>query len=102
VTQKQLTDSEVGQITGRHNAAVTNLGSSSVDVQLGGVYALQHVMQDYPSYQPTVITVLCAFARDQKTPIPPSGSLRPLATRNRPLWQPLCRPPCRGPRRRSP
>ena len=68
VTQQQLTDSERGQITDRYNAAVGNLGSSSADVQLGGIYALQHVMQDYPAYQPTVVAVLCAFARGQSSP----------------------------------
>jgi uncharacterized protein YjbI with pentapeptide repeats len=67
-TQQQLTVTELGQITDRYNAAVTNLGSSSVDIRLGGIYALQHVMQDDPLYQPTVVAVLCAFARGQIVP----------------------------------
>ena len=35
-----------GQITDRYNAAITNLGSRSIDVRLGGIYALQRLMQD--------------------------------------------------------
>jgi uncharacterized protein YjbI with pentapeptide repeats len=75
-TQQQLTITELGQITDRYNAAVANLGNdNSIDIRLGGIYALQHVMQDDPLYQPTVAAVLSAFARDEST----SGS-RPEAT----------------------
>ena len=56
---------EQGQITDRYNAAITNLGSRSIDVRLGGIYALQRLMQDSPRDQPTVVAVLCAFVRDQ-------------------------------------
>lgn len=67
-TRRQLQIAEQGQITDRYNAAVTNLGSPSIEVRLGGVYALQHLMQDTPSYQPTIIAVLCAFVRNQTSP----------------------------------
>jgi hypothetical protein len=63
-TDAQLKITEQGQITDRYNAAITNLGSSSVDVRLGGIYALQRMMQDSPRDQPTVVAVLCAFVRD--------------------------------------
>ena len=63
-TRQQLQIAEQGQITDRYNAAVTNLGSPSVDVRLGGIYALQRIMQDSPRDQPTVVAVLCAFVRD--------------------------------------
>ena len=63
-TRQQLQTTEQGQITDRYNAAITNLGSSSVDVRLGGIYALQRIMQDSPRDQPTVVAVLCAFVRD--------------------------------------
>src|SRR5262245_27391468 len=45
-TNDQLQLAEQGQITDRYNAAITNLGSPSVDVRLGGIYALQRIMQD--------------------------------------------------------
>src|SRR5256885_1759027 len=63
-TNRQLGIAEQGQVTDRYNAATTNLGSSSVDVRLGGIYALQRIMQDSPRDQPTVVAVLCAFVRD--------------------------------------
>ena len=63
-TNNQLQITEQGQITDRYNAAITNLGSRSVDVRLGGIYALQRIMQDSPRDQPTVVAVLCAFVRD--------------------------------------
>jgi uncharacterized protein YjbI with pentapeptide repeats len=61
-TQVQITQQE--QITDRYTAAITNLGSKPIEVRLGGVYALQRIMQDSPRDQPTVIAVLCAFTRD--------------------------------------
>ena len=62
-TNDQLQIAEQGQITDRYNAAITNLGSASTDVQLGGIYALQRLMQDSPRDQPTIVAVLCAFVR---------------------------------------
>ncbi|WP_412074607.1 pentapeptide repeat-containing protein [Streptomyces xanthophaeus] len=55
-----------GQITDRYTAAVENLGNKdSEDVRLGGIYALQRIMQDSPRDQPTVINVLTSFIRSQ-------------------------------------
>ena len=56
-TNKDLQISEQGQITTRYNAAVTNLGSASLDVRLGGIYALQRIMQDSSRDQRTVVSV---------------------------------------------
>ncbi|MFD7480789.1 pentapeptide repeat-containing protein [Streptomyces sp. NPDC059837] len=55
--------SEEGQITDRYTDAVTNLGSNTVDVRLGGIYALQRIMTDSSRDQSTVIRVLSAFVR---------------------------------------
>ena len=64
-TNDQLQIAEQGLITDRYNAAITNLGSASTDVQLGGIYACpQRLMQDSPRDQPTIVAVLCAFVRD--------------------------------------
>ncbi|MER7406070.1 pentapeptide repeat-containing protein [Streptomyces sp. NPDC000070] len=51
------------QITDRYTAAVTNLGDDSVDVRLGGIYALQRIMQDSPRDHPTIANVLAAYIR---------------------------------------
>jgi uncharacterized protein YjbI with pentapeptide repeats len=64
-TNHQLYVTEQGQITDRYNAAIANLASPSIDVRLGGIYALQRIMQDSSRDQPTVIAVLCAFVRDR-------------------------------------
>jgi uncharacterized protein YjbI with pentapeptide repeats len=71
-TNKDLRISEQGQITNRFNAAITNLGSPSLDVRLGGIYALQRIMQDSSRDQRTVVSVLSAFVR-QHAPVPDSG-----------------------------
>jgi uncharacterized protein YjbI with pentapeptide repeats len=63
-TNDQLKVAEQGQITDRYNAAITNLGASSIDVRLGGIYALQRLMQDSRRDQATVVATLCAFVRE--------------------------------------
>jgi uncharacterized protein YjbI with pentapeptide repeats len=68
-TFQSVQATQQGQITDRYNAAITNIGSSSIEVRLGGIYALQRLMQDSPRDQPTVIAVLCAFVRDQTASI---------------------------------
>ncbi|QIP85598.1 hypothetical protein GLX30_17895 [Streptomyces sp. Tu 2975] len=60
---KELRISEHGQITSRFNAAINNLGSDSLDVRLGGIYALQRIMQDSARDHPAVVSVLAAFAQ---------------------------------------
>ncbi|WP_371621563.1 hypothetical protein OG245_00620 [Streptomyces sp. NBC_01116] len=42
-----------GQITDRYTAAVGNLGEDKMDVRLGGIYALERIMQDSRRDQPT-------------------------------------------------
>jgi hypothetical protein len=64
-TNDQLQLAEQGQLIDRYNAAITNLGSGSIDVRLGGIYALQRLMHDSPPDQPTIVAVLCAFVRDR-------------------------------------
>ncbi|MFE7885973.1 hypothetical protein ACFU3J_20070, partial [Streptomyces sp. NPDC057411] len=43
---KELRIAEKGQITTRFNTAIGNLGSQSMDVRLGGIYALERIMKD--------------------------------------------------------
>ena len=65
---------ESGQITDRFNAAVTNLGSGTMTIRIGGLYALQRIMLDSPRDQPAVIIqVLAAFVR-QQAPNSPAAS----------------------------
>ncbi|MDQ0753039.1 uncharacterized protein YjbI with pentapeptide repeats [Streptomyces africanus] len=60
---RELRISEHGQITSRFNNAINNLGSQSLDVRLGGIYALGRIMQDSARDHPTVVSVLTAFAQ---------------------------------------
>lgn len=76
---KELRISEQGQITNRFNAAVTNLGSDSVDVRLGGIYGLERIMQDSARDHPTVVSVLTAYVR-RHAPLPKSDTERKKTT----------------------
>ncbi|MFF4254853.1 pentapeptide repeat-containing protein [Streptomyces sp. NPDC001663] len=58
---KELQVSEQGQITNRFNAAVTNLGSPSTDVRLGGIYALERIMEDSERDAETIPLILSAY-----------------------------------------
>ncbi|MDQ0938490.1 hypothetical protein QFZ67_000195 [Streptomyces sp. V1I1] len=66
-----------GQITDRYNAAVQNLGSDSLDIRLGGIYALQRIMEDSPRDEPTVVRVLSAFIRTRSTTLAKWASTKP-------------------------
>src|SRR6476620_4682083 len=63
INNAQLRINEEGQITDRFNAAITNLGSSSIAIRMGGIYALQSIMQDSYREQSAVVEVLSAFIR---------------------------------------
>nr|MDT0517835.1 pentapeptide repeat-containing protein [Streptomyces sp. DSM 41633] len=71
-TGTELRIAEQGQITSRFNEAVSHLGSKSLDVRFGGIYALERIMQDSPRDQPRIISVLSAYARTH-TPVPADG-----------------------------
>lgn len=66
---KELQIIEDQQITTRFNAAVGNLASKSVDVRLGGIYALERIMKDSAADQPAIVSVLSAYVR-QHAPLP--------------------------------
>ncbi|MFI2759989.1 pentapeptide repeat-containing protein [Streptomyces echinatus] len=61
---KELRISEQGQITTRFNTAIGNLGSRSLDIRLGGIYALRRIMEDSARDHPAVVSVLSAFAQE--------------------------------------
>nr|WSW49875.1 pentapeptide repeat-containing protein [Streptomyces sp. NBC_01001] len=73
-TSKELRIAEEGQITNRFTAAIGNLGSSSVDVRLGGIYALERIMNDSPRDQATVVSVLSAYVR-RHAPVPTAAPM---------------------------
>ncbi|MFJ3439211.1 pentapeptide repeat-containing protein [Streptomyces cyaneofuscatus] len=80
-----------GQITDRYTAAVGNLGEDKMDVRLGGIYALERIMQDSRRDQPTISNVLATYirthaakppAKGQDVPADVQAALTVLATRD--------------------
>ncbi len=53
-----------GQLIERYTRAVDQLGADTVDVRLGGIYALERIARSSPEDHPTVVEVLSAFVRE--------------------------------------
>jgi hypothetical protein len=53
--------SREGHLTDRYTKAVEQLGSDKIEVQLGGIYALERLMRDSSTDQPTIVEVLAAY-----------------------------------------
>ncbi|WP_369148993.1 pentapeptide repeat-containing protein [Streptomyces sp. R44] len=85
---EELRISQEGQITARYNAAVTNLGSGSADVRVGGIYALERIMRDSPRDNATGLSVLAAYVRAHAR-LPAGGLQRPAPTVAAPPAEPL-------------
>jgi hypothetical protein len=61
--QRQAHLVEQGQITDRFSKAVEQLGSGKPDVEMGGAYALQRIMNDSDVDRPAVVRILSAYVR---------------------------------------
>lgn len=72
IGQEELRTAREGQITDRYTKAVEQLASSTTDVRLGAIYALQRIAVDSPEDRLTIRSVLAAFVRnhDLCTPRP--------------------------------
>jgi uncharacterized protein YjbI with pentapeptide repeats len=66
--------SQQGQFTDRYAKAIEQLGNrDSVEVRLGGIYALERLMRDSKDDQPTIVEVLAAYVREKaRAPVPTS------------------------------
>lgn len=64
ISQENLKITEEGKITDRFSKAVEMLGSTNLDVRLGGIYALERIASDSPKDHWTAIEVLTAFIRE--------------------------------------
>lgn len=74
-TWREVRVAEQGQLTARFNDAITNLGSESLDVRFGGIYALERIMQDSPRDQPRIVLVLSAYVRRHAS-VPATGFVK--------------------------
>ena len=61
-SRAQLRVTQEGQITERFTRAVDQLGSS-IDVQLGGIYALQQIGRSSPEERSAIYEILAAYVR---------------------------------------
>lgn len=76
VSQRTLELTEQGQVTDRYTKAIGQLGSSTVDVTIGGIYALERIAHDSSRDHPTVMEVLAACIREhspEQWPLVPTG-----------------------------
>jgi hypothetical protein len=64
------------QLTERYTRAVDQLGSDTVDIRLGGIYALERIAKDSPDGHPTIVEVLSAFIREHIIPGQPGTRRR--------------------------
>jgi len=60
--------SREGHLTDRYTKAVEQLGSDKIEVRLGGIYALERLMRDSSTDQPTIVEVLAAYTREHAPP----------------------------------
>jgi hypothetical protein len=63
-TARNFTLSRERQVTDSFNTAIDHLGSSRLDVRIGGIYALQRIAYGSGRDHPTVMQVLCTFIRE--------------------------------------
>ncbi|WP_229858375.1 pentapeptide repeat-containing protein [Streptomyces poonensis] len=63
ISSEEVRLTREGQITDRYTKAVEAAGNDAMDVRLGGVYALQRIMEDSPRDHPTIANVLAAYVR---------------------------------------
>ena len=68
---------EQGQVTDRYTKAIEQLGSETIDVSIGGVYALERIARDSPKDHPTVMEVLAACIREHSPEQWPKPSKEP-------------------------
>ncbi|MFG6196280.1 pentapeptide repeat-containing protein [Nonomuraea sp. JJY05] len=61
LTWRQLQLSRHGQATESFAAAIAHLGDPSVDVRLGGIYALERISRSSTADRRTIGEILCAF-----------------------------------------
>lgn len=69
---------EQGQVTDRYTKAIEQLGSNTVDVTIGGIYALERIARDSARDHPSVMEVLAACIREHsRDPLPRPGPATP-------------------------
>ncbi|MBB5085252.1 pentapeptide repeat-containing protein [Nonomuraea endophytica] len=78
-TAQTVEATQQGQLTDRYTKAIEQLGSSTLQVRLGGIYALGRLAEDSERDTEAIYDILAAFVRDHA-----SGSLRSMSSSDRP------------------
>lgn len=65
INQETLQATQQRQVTEQYSRAVEQIGHGSLQVRLGGIYALERVAAESPRYQAIVMDVLSAFVRER-------------------------------------
>jgi hypothetical protein len=63
-TWQQIQVAREGQITDRFTRAIDHLGSGTLDIRIGGIYALERLALNSPSDRSSVTRILTAFVRE--------------------------------------
>jgi hypothetical protein len=82
-TARNFSLARQGQVTDRHTKAIEQLGSTNLDVRLGGIYALERIARDSARDLPTITNVLSAFIRqhsEQPVPLQAPPPTPPIST----------------------
>jgi len=74
---KAITDTRTALLAGL--IGIEQLGSTGLDVRLGGIYALERIAVDSARDHPTIVEVLSAFVREHSRAPAPSDHPRPTA-----------------------
>jgi uncharacterized protein YjbI with pentapeptide repeats len=80
-TLNELRMSQQTQVAERYARAITQIGSSSSIVRMGGVYAIERLMSDSPGDQRVLVETLAGYVRAHT---PPTEPAQPLSDRVRP------------------
>jgi hypothetical protein len=63
-----------GHITARYSTAIDQLGSSNLDVRVGGIYALERIARDSIPDREVIIEVMTTFIREHTRSVPRTPS----------------------------
>jgi len=100
-TWRQVQVAREGQLTDRFTSAVGQLGNQSIDVRLGGIYALERIAIDSKRDRQTAYEVLCAYIRQHAPFQPPHEPSAPAERPGAPMaWPPSASLPGRQARAR--
>ena len=67
-TQKQSETAQIGLLNEHYQKGAEMLGSSTLAVRLGGIYALQRLAQEHDEYHMPIIRLFCAFVCNPPKP----------------------------------